>query len=175
MKNRDDGFTLIEILVTMSVMGIILTLSAGALRHYWLTQAVENGADSVTTQLRAAQEKAVSESHPIVYGVRFDPNGSGWSLVRFDPVNAGTADDTCTTVQTNNFESGVIVKNASFTGDGYVAGVCASKLSAPADNQFALFYPRGNATGGTVTLRQPTVDRERTIAVAAITGRVTQP
>jgi prepilin-type N-terminal cleavage/methylation domain-containing protein len=175
MRKREDGFTLIEILVTIAIMSIVMMVGAGALRQYWLSRAVNDGADSLQSQMRAAQERAVSESHPIVYGIRVDPGTSDWWVVRYDPVNAGTADDTCTTQQTHKFSTGVVIQSASFTGDTYVADFCRSKLGAPGDNQFALFYPRGNATGGTVTLRQPTVGRERTVNVAAVTGRVTQP
>lgn len=171
-RRNQKGFTLIEIMTTLALIAILVTIGAAGLRHFWLKRALYSSADSLTTQLRSAQEKVVSESYPIVYGVRFDPGTDDWWLVKYDPQNAGAGDDLCTTIQTNNFGTGIVIDAASFTPDSYITDFCRTKLSAPADTQFALFYPRGNATAGEVTLRQTSLGKTQTIEVQAITGRV---
>ncbi len=75
---REYGFTLIEVLATLVLMGILLGLSVPALRHFWLARALEGGADQVVSQLRQLQEEAISQSHPQVFGARFRPDSSQW-------------------------------------------------------------------------------------------------
>src|SRR5688572_15424754 len=123
-RRTQGGFTLLEILVAMSLMAIVLTLSVGALRHFWLARALSSGTESVVTQLRSTQENAVSESYPVVYGVRFDVGTQNWYVLRYDPMNAGAGDDTCTVTETYSLESGVDIKTASFTDDVNITNFC---------------------------------------------------
>jgi prepilin-type N-terminal cleavage/methylation domain-containing protein len=174
-KDRNDkGFTLIEVLTTLALTGILLAMGGIAARQFWMNRALSGGAETVITQMRTTQEKASSESFPLVYGVRFDPGTAKWWVVKYDPVNPGPGDDQCTTIETHNFDTGVTITAASFDPDPTITAFCKTKLSAPADNAIAFFYPKGNATPGSVTLRQPTIDKTRTIEVAGITGRVSE-
>ena len=169
------GYTLIEILVALSLISIVLVLSAGALRHFWLVRALDGSTDNVVTKLRSTQEKVVSESYPLVYGIRFDPGTSKWYIVRFDPVDAGAGDDTCTTIEISSFRTGVEVQSASFAPDDYITEFCRTQTAAPASAAFLLFYPRGYATPGSVVLEQTNLHRTKQINVAGLTGRVDVP
>lgn len=171
-RTNESGFTLIEVLTTLALVGILSTLGGIALRHFWLTRALKGGTAGVVTQLRATQEKVTSESYPLVYGVRFDPGSANWWVVKYDPVNAGPGDDTCTTTSRHTLGTSVVIENAAFLADSYITGFCKSQLGTSADEAIALFYPSGSATAGTVTLRQITLDIEKTIEVDGITGRV---
>lgn len=169
----ENGFTLLEILVALALAAILVTFSAGALRHFWLVRSLSGSADEVITQLRSTQENAVSESYPVVYGVRFDVGESDWYVVRYDPVNAGAGDDTCTIVESHTLRNGVEVSEASFLPDATITPFCSSTTGAPASASFVFFYPRGNATSGSVVLEQMRLGRTSEIEVAALTGRVT--
>lgn len=174
-RERDErGFTLIEIISTVVIMAILLSLAVLALRHFWLTRSLTAATDSVVTQLRSTQERVVSESWPYVYGVRFDIDGGRWWLVRYDPVNPGPGDDTCQVVETGTYGDGVVVRSASFASDALITDFCRSSVGANPDDAFALFYSRGSATNGTVTLEQKQVNKTKTISVDGITGRVTK-
>jgi prepilin-type N-terminal cleavage/methylation domain-containing protein len=171
----ERGFSLIEVLTTVLLFVSLLTFSVSASRHYWLNRALRGGSDQMITQMRQVQEQVVSESHPLVYGVRFDIGGRKWWVLKYDPKNAGTADDTCESIKSGGFESGVYVQAASFNADPYVTAFCKTKVGANSDDQVVLFYPRGSATPGSVTIRQPVLDETKTISVAGVTGRVTGP
>lgn len=173
-KRPEGGFTLIESLVVLSLMAIVLTLGVGALRHFWLSRALTGATADVVTQLRNTQEKVTSESYPLVYGVRFDPGTTKWYVVRYDPVSPGAGDDTCTTVERHTFATGVIVQSASFTADPFITEFCRTQTGASATSAFALFYPRGYATAGSIVLEQASVNKTQQIDVAALTGRVTE-
>lgn len=166
---REQGFTLIEVLVVIGLMAIVFTLSAQALRTYWLNQSLHGSATTVQTQLRQLQAQVESESHPIVYGAWFNPNNSGsWGLLKFDPT-AG-ASGTCSTTGTRTFDTGVQVSAASFPSDGGTT-LCRT-ASGVATAQIVFFYARGDSNGGSLTLRQPALNKTQVLTVNSVTGRV---
>lgn len=176
---------MIELLVVMGLVAILMTLSAFALRHFWLVRALESGQDEVSTQLRRLQQRAVAETHPLVYGARF-PQGGGpsvmrtWGLVRFNGNDLSTAaDDTCQEFSTRELPDGVQVVSGSATAfdPDTLTDFCSQAITGvpgnPNNDRFVFFFARGNATGGQVTLQQAALDgRRRTVCVTPTTGRV---
>jgi prepilin-type N-terminal cleavage/methylation domain-containing protein len=163
------GFTLVELLVVISITSVLLTLSASALRNYWLTQALKGSTEQLVSQLRQLQQRTDAESHPVVYGARFEVGTPNWATVRYDPKSATTTtDDECTLVATPSFSDGVNVSAADFDPP---AGLDVSKCPSPAQD-FTFFYARGTATQGAVTLTHSTTGRSETVSVLPLTGRV---
>ena len=169
-NNRDGGFTLIEVLVVISISAILMTLAAAAMRHYWFVNALDSSTDEVVTQLRNAQQRVGTESHPVVYGIRFKPATADWGVVQYDPRKATNK---CTTETTQKLESGVKIETASFSGAGSSESMACS--SALPGNKFVFFYARGSATGGTVKLTSALLGRSNVVTVTPITGRVLRP
>ncbi len=172
---KEGGFTLIEMLVVMAISTILMTLGAFAVRHFWFVQALSGSVDTVTTQMRQAQQQAESESHPLVYGVWFINVGDAtrWGTLQYDPAMASP----CTEIGKRYFETGVQVKTVAFDEDSTRTPTCRSALGAAGipsagSAQIAFFYARGTATPGTITLEQTTLDRSRQLTVTGITGRV---
>lgn len=152
--------------MTMGILALILTTGALALRNYWLNQSLDGSRDEVITQLRRAQEAAVSQSHPLLFAVRFTPGSSQWDRVQYNPTT-----DSCTVQEELSFPAGVVVNSVDFAETAPATPNCRTQIGTPND-EFAFFFPRGTATAGSVTLRQPALDREFSISVSAITGRV---
>ncbi len=178
MVKRQHGYSMIEVMVVISLSALMLTLGAGALRNYWLNQALDGASDEIAAQLRLAQERSVSESHPVIYGVRVRHGSSNYALLRFDP--KGDAPDECVLVHRNTFASGVVVKDASFPQPSPAppeVTVCKTLPDNHVLHQFIFFYARGNATAGSFALHQPTLGtpKDRVITVVGITGRVDAP
>jgi prepilin-type N-terminal cleavage/methylation domain-containing protein len=177
---RDEqGFTLAEVLWTITIVSILLALGVFALRNYWLEHSLVTARESAVSQMRQIQERVLSEGHPLVYGVRFHPGAapaaSDWGVVRFDPHDPSTAtDDTCGQVSRETFSTGVYVSAASFQAvtSPAITALCRSSIAGAASDEFALFFARGSATSGSVTLTQPVLGKTATISVSPITGRV---
>ena len=187
-RDGESGFTLIEMLVAVSLIGVVLVSSAGTLRSFWFRQSLDGATEQVVSQLRQLQSRVTSESHPLVYGARFRPGSSEWGLIRYDPNEAGTADDTCTEYSPRTFDSGVfsaeVVVSATATAvpDSDEAAICRTRLTtadgAPfavaGSDVFVFFYARGTATAGLIRLQQPTSSHTKDVTVTSLTGRVTR-
>ena len=187
---REHGFTLVELLATMLLMSIVLTLGVSALRYYWLGQSLYNERDRLFTNLRAAQQQVVSESNPLVFGAWFRVTQDGaprWGTFRYrpgEPAATPAIAPSCTSTGQYTLGGGVLIESAAFA-DELTAGVrvddpggpvptCRTQVPASADaTDFVFFLARGTATAGCITLTQPNRDMEDvTIAVSALTGRV---
>ena len=190
--NSAHGFTLVEVLVAVSIVAVLLTLGAQPLRNYWLKQSLVGAQDELTSEMEGAQSLVTSESHPLVFGIRFSEapgyNDEGrWGLVKYDPTNGPGGTATCTEYATASNDSGVFnaavkLKDASFTPPTPATeqSFCRSNLRDSSggpliatNDEFVFFYARGTATGGSVTLTQPSLgtDEDLVVTVHSLTGR----
>ena len=168
-----EGFTLVELLVTLLLLTVLLTLAAGALRHYWFVQSLEGGQDSIVTDLRGLQQRVTSETFPVVYGALFTAGESRWQNVKYDPVA-----NSCSVVREadldgGEFTGGVVVESAEFedyvTGGDNASDGCTSGLTGAS---VVFFFARGTATPGELTLVHSTLDRRKGVCVTKLTARV---
>lgn len=186
VAKRCDGFSVLDLVVAMSIAAVLMTMGVGALRHHWHVRGLESSADELVTKLRELQGRTVAESHPLVYGARFSEGTSEWGVIRFDPKGAGALDDTCTQIKTQSLGQGLFASPATIktvdSEPGYESGFCQTNLvdsggapiSATTDD-FVFFYARGTATRALIVLTHPSVEgRERAVVVKAITGRVAE-
>jgi prepilin-type N-terminal cleavage/methylation domain-containing protein len=171
---REDGFTLSELLVACLVMSIVLGLGAYSLRRYWQTRSLHASVDEVVTELRSEQQRASSESHPWVWGTWFKVGTPDWGVVR---ANASTG--TCEVRSRRALPTGVTFSSVSFADvtSPALSAACAAEADPESGAEVALFFARGSATEGSVSLSHPEVGggSARTITVSPITGRVTRP
>jgi type IV fimbrial biogenesis protein FimT len=84
----DNGFTLVEVLVVMMIVGLLTAAALPAMRRH-LANADIRG---VAEEMRSGVEQARSEAIRRNTTVRFDRNGTGWSVVL--PGSGGTPDTT---------------------------------------------------------------------------------
>ena len=174
---REEGFTLLELMVVALVTTILLTIGSVALRHYWLVRALSGAQDQVATQLRGAQQQSMSESHPWVFGARFQKGSSSWGVVRYN-VTTGA----CSVVSSLSFDGNVVIVDDAQTDFPDVTGATTACRNATpgasANHEVVFFYARGNSsassTVGSVKLVQPTINRTERVTVSPITGRVTK-
>jgi len=83
MRQLRRGFTLIEILVAMTI-GILLLLMVAPQMSLWMSDSeIRNGAQSVAEGMRTAQAAAVSHN----LNAEFVLTGTGWTARMADPPN----------------------------------------------------------------------------------------
>jgi hypothetical protein len=142
-----------------------------------LSQSLKGQAQGVIAQMRQAQQRAGAETHPRAYGVWFQSGSQRWGTLQYDSSDASTP---CKETGQRKFETFVRIGSVDFTdvtAPSPMTATCRSALSTAGISnaggvEIAFFYPRGNATAGSVTLEQPPVNKTRTVDVVAITGRV---
>ncbi len=62
------GFTLVELLLVMAVVGILTTMGAGTYRDYATTKRVSVAADEVASLINVAKTRAISQVKPLACG-----------------------------------------------------------------------------------------------------------
>ena len=171
--------------ITASLMIIVLTgLSYPPLRSYWFRQSLNGAASEMVTEMRGLQSRVTAESHPLVFGIRFSTAGNmmaegRWGLVKYDPTGGPGGVPSCSQYGTGTFDSGLFNATVSIVAPSFAASperdVCRTALGSATD-EFAFFYARGTATGGTLTLHQSSLgsSSDITIQVFPLTGRVEQ-
>lgn len=168
----ERGFTLIELLTVLLISSMLLGLSVGPVRTFWLTQSLKGATDVVVGELRKQQEDSVSQSHPLVFGAGFTTGAPGMIIYSFNP-----ADNSCSAtvkpLDSGVFNAEVSVASLAITNDTTAAEYVRCQLVQPSD-RILFFYARGTSNGGTVVLEQPNLAKQRTVNVSAITGRVTR-
>lgn len=170
MIRNERGFTLIEMMTVMSIVAVLMVIGGTALRSYWLTHALHGARDEAITQLRAQQERVVSESHPLVFGARFREGSTEWGLIEYDPTT-----DVCQETRAMRFDTGVEVQSVSLSEAGSMAPIvakCRTIPGAASTDSFAMFFARGTASAGTLTLEQPSVGKTLSLTIKPITGRI---
>ena len=159
----------------MALLAIVVILGASGFRHYWLLHSLESAQSDVATQLRQIQARVASESHPFIYGARFSPGSSAWSLLKYDQGSdrLTTADDSCAATGLVRKLPGVEIVGSPASGFSAPPGVDVSKCGgAHTTDHFVMFYAKGTATGGKLTLRSTALNRTREVHVSSLTSRV---
>lgn len=163
-RRFDSGVTLIELIVVMTLIGIVSATTVWGLRQYQRSQALKGTANNVVAALRNAAERAQSEGR--TYCVDIATGGKSWSLWRSTcPPGPASNSDPATQVGSNTQvqDSGVTIGVTSLDADSH-GNTCGGALGC------VFFYPRGNATGGTLTISRGTTTY--TVKIEGLTSRV---
>jgi type IV fimbrial biogenesis protein FimT len=146
------GFTLVELMITISIIGILAVLSLPAYSKFTQNWKLGGEADQFAGVLRAARSAAVMKNIDVVF--TFDRNNGTYSYFE-DKDRDGIRD-------AGEYRSAVY---------HFTSGIVISAYTLPA--QTLIFGSMGNTRdSGSITLRN-TNDRTRTIRVYGGTGNVT--
>lgn len=148
----EGGFTLVEAVVSLSIVGILMAMAVPAWGSYRANQERVSASREVVSVLRNAQMRATAEETS--YRVHVDVAARALTVSRFD----GAA----------------WVPRSTRLVPG-----SAVRLDAPAfldrsgtTTAHVYFYARGTASPGSVRVRSVTSERSHVITVEGLTGRV---
>lgn len=79
-KGQCAGFTLLETLLVMAVLGLLVTLGAPQLQHLWHTQQMYSAFWQLQQDLNLARHAAVSERRPVLLGAHAEGWQAGWVM-----------------------------------------------------------------------------------------------
>lgn len=161
--DSDGGVTLIELIVTMTLAGILMSIGILAMRSFLISNREAGTANGVRSALRNASEMSLSQGR--TYCVYF--TATTWSVYKSD----------CT-VSANKVsgpfrvdDPSVTLSSVSFPAAGDpMPSVTGQTTACPASRQCAYFYPRGTALGGGLQVTRS--GKAYTIHVEGLTSRV---
>src|SRR3712207_4782377 len=153
-ESREEGFTLLELLVTMTILGVVLAIAVAPYKNYQRAQAHQNTTRLVVATLRNAQVSAVAEN--ATYRVTFAADGKSWQAARL--VSGTTWDVVGAPGRSNDTE--VFVRDLSFRQQDGTLGTTV------------YFYPRGSATKGSLVVARDGRTKVYTVTVEGLTARV---
>lgn len=147
----EAGFTLIELLVVITLMAILATISMTGFKAYSRAQAHRGAQREVVAILRNTQLRAATEV--ATYQCRF----TATTLTIYRDT---ASPPTTTPTKTYTLDSILEFVNTTFT---HSSGVVDSNC---------LFFSRGSATPGSVTIRRTETGKDFSLTLEGLTGRV---
>jgi type IV fimbrial biogenesis protein FimT len=84
----ENGFTLVEVLVVMMIVGLLTAAALPAMRRHLANADIRGVAEEMRSGIEQARSEAIRRNTT----VRFDRNGTGWNVVL--PGSGGTPDTT---------------------------------------------------------------------------------
>ena len=78
LVNQQKGFTLIELIIVMGIMGILATIAAPHFQNYIGNQNLKTAARGITSDFFATREKALSEN--VKYRITFDQASNSYTI-----------------------------------------------------------------------------------------------
>lgn len=153
------GFTLLELMVVLSLAGILMTMAVGGFRAYAASQQLSGAATTLASTFRNAGERALSEG--ITYCVGIDQTASSFRVYK-QACGTGTA-------QTSAIKSDAVLTAASFPAVSGQAYTSCTGFSA-----CAYFYPRGTASAGTISVCRTSActGKSYTVTIEGLSSRV---
>lgn len=160
MAGSDGGFTLIELIVTISLASILMTIGILAMRNFLMSNREASTARDVRSALRNASESSLSQGR--TYCVYF--TATTWTVYKSDCTVAANKVSGPNAVDDPSITLGSI----SFVAPG--TPVPNQTTACPTASKCAYFYPRGTALAG--SLRVVRGGKTYTISVEGLTSRV---
>ena len=78
LVNQQKGFTLIELIIVMGIMGILATIAVPTFQNYIRNQNLKTAARGITSDFFATREKALSEN--VRYRITFDQASNSYTI-----------------------------------------------------------------------------------------------
>ena len=154
---RDEGFTLIELMVSMVLFGTLVAMGTMPLRNYQMGQEHIGAARDVVAALRNAQVRAVNEG--TVYKVEFSAQ----------QVRVYRRDNSVDTLsRTYTLPSSITLTTVA---PGFTPSATPT-VPTPAPGPEAYFYGRGTASAGSLRVTRRSSSKTYTISIEGLTARV---
>jgi type IV fimbrial biogenesis protein FimT len=162
------GFTLIEMMVVLSILAIFATIAIPSVRGMAANQALSDSSGELLASLQNARNAAVSNGRSVI----LEPTGTSWSggwRAYIDNNVDSTFNGTDTLILSKNAMSESLSTSGSFT-----AGACGSTIASTSSAGSFTFsangFLRAGATNGVIYLTSSDSPRSRCIVVS-LSGR----
>jgi len=154
-----QGFTLLELIISIGILGIIFTIATPSLLDYKRSLDYKTTAREITTILRKARSTAVSANQPQM--VVFKPNSSSYNWISYNTTSASWTGVVLTKTAPNT----VLIRST-------VAGTATANVYVQFNTNGTanLKAPSGAGSDGNVSINSGAV--QKYVITTTNTGRV---
>jgi type II secretion system protein H len=152
---RDSGYTLIEVMVTLALLGVIMAIAVSGWSS-WARASEQSGtARAIESAMRQAHQRAVTEGRAMC--ILFDDAADTYALYR------GACDDAGKTLLRGPMDTQS--EAVQIAAPGFTSGTGTPSTGVT-------FQARGTAWPGDVTVTRDSSSKVYTLEVEGLTGRV---
>ena len=139
MRRRSNGFTLIEMLITVSVAGILAAITTASIQPQLQKRRLIEGSQQIEQIIRKAQQTAITRARTTY--IQFNP-GNTYTFVVGDPCKPDTkatplvdnpASDRIQSVSTENLPTDVNIVAPAATANSLSDGTCPAPVAGSQD------------------------------------------
>lgn len=88
--HRDNGFTLIELIISISVLAIVVTMAIPSMSSFIQRQRIRNSAMDMTTAITLARSEAIKRNGSVYVVANGTGWSGGWTISSASPVTAAS-------------------------------------------------------------------------------------
>lgn len=78
LRPTQKGFTIIELMVSVAIIGILIAIAAPNMSSYWSEGRLVSATEAIYSQMQLARSVALAKNEDV--DVRFPTTGSGWCM-----------------------------------------------------------------------------------------------
>lgn len=140
-RRSQHGFNLIEVMVTLTVLAVLVSLGAPSFSDWLNTQRIRAAAEAIVNGMQIARGEAIKQNLPVVLGL--EPGlGTGWTVC---PATVAPCDSTTPAPPANN--SYIQQKAAQeTTSNAFLTASSTPSPQPPVPATLVTFSPLGAAS-----------------------------
>jgi type II secretion system protein H len=128
MRRRSSGFTLIEMMITVSMVGVMAAISTASIQPQLQKRRLIEGAQQIEQVLRRAQETAIARARTTY--VLFNTGGNTFTFVVGDPcrpdIKATPLVDSATSDRIQSVSTEILAADVTITSTSFDHGACTA-------------------------------------------------